>query len=119
MSRPEISHWLTRNLVVLSGVSLLQDAASELLYPVLPLFLTAVLGAPAAVVGLVEGIAEGGAAAAKLVSGRLTEQVARRLGKGIRGTPRDALLADDVPVAALGRVYGFHRTADMLGALIG
>jgi hypothetical protein len=39
--------WLTRNLKVVSGVSLLQDAASELLYPILPIFLTAVLRAPA------------------------------------------------------------------------
>jgi MFS family permease len=38
--------WLTRNMLVLSGVSFLQDAASELLYPVLPIFLTTVLGAP-------------------------------------------------------------------------
>src|SRR5205823_3597665 len=53
VSRRFSAPWLTRNVVVLSGVSLLQDAASELLYPVLPIFLTTVLGAPAAVVGLV------------------------------------------------------------------
>ena len=49
------SGWLSRNLLVLCGVSFLQDAASELLYPILPIFLTVVLGAPAAVVGVVEG----------------------------------------------------------------
>lgn len=54
--------WLTPNVKVLSGVSLLQDAASELLYPVLPLFLVGTLGAPVAAVGLVEGVAEGSAA---------------------------------------------------------
>ena len=45
--------WLTRNLAVLSAVSLLQDAASELLYPIMPIFLTVALGAPAAAVGVV------------------------------------------------------------------
>src|SRR5919202_6159859 len=70
--------WLTRNVYVLSGVSFLQDAASELLYPILPIFLTAVLGAPAAVVGLVEGAAEGAAALTKLVAGRLADRYPRR-----------------------------------------
>ena len=51
-----------------------QDAASELLYPVLPLFLTSVLGAPVAVVGLIEGIAEGTASAMKAVSGWLARR---------------------------------------------
>ncbi|HLZ38816.1 MAG TPA: MFS transporter [Mycobacteriales bacterium] len=145
--------WLTRNLAVLSGVSLLQDSASELLYPVLPVFLTVVLGAPPAVVGLVEGLAEGGAAGARLVAGRLADRFARRplvaagyglaalgkvlvaaatgwpvvlagrvvdrVGKGLRRTPRDALLADGVAPSEFGRVYGFHRSADTLGAVIG
>src|SRR5512144_1598048 len=145
--------WLTRNLAVLSGVSLLQDSASELLYPVLPVFLTVVLGAPPAVVGLVEGLAEGGAAGARLVAGRLADRFARRplvaagyglaalgkvlvaaatgwpvvlagrvvdrVGKGLRGTPRDALLADGVVPSEFGRVYGFHRRADTLRALLG
>mgnify|MGYP001794466110 CR=1 FL=1 len=43
--------WRTRNLTVLSGVSFLQDAASELLYPILPIFLTVTLGPPVAVGG--------------------------------------------------------------------
>ena len=48
-----------------SGVSFLQDAASELLYPILPIFLTTVLGAPVAAVGVVEGAADGVAAISK------------------------------------------------------
>jgi MFS family permease len=145
--------WLTRNLLVLSAVSLMQDAASELLYPLLPILLTTVLGAPAVVVGLVEGVAEGTSALLKYASGRLSDRVGRkrlvttgyslaavgkvvvaaagvwqvvlvgrvvdRVGKGVRSTPRDALLADDVPRHELGRVYGFHRTADTAGAVIG
>ena len=131
----------------------MQDAASELLYPLLPILLTTVLGAPAVVVGLVEGVAEGSAALLKYASGRFSDRVGRkslvttgyslaafgkvivaaagvwqvvlvgrvvdRVGKGVRGTPRDALLADDVPREQLGRVYGFHRTADTAGAVIG
>lgn len=145
--------WLTRNVKTLSGVSLAQDAASELMYPILPILLTSVLGAPAAVVGLVEGVAEGAAAALKYVSGRVSDRVGRkpaiftgyglaavgkilvaaaavwpvvllgrvtdRVGKGIRGAPRDALLVEDVPPEALGRAFGFQRAADTLGAVIG
>jgi MFS family permease len=150
---PPPRRWLTRNVRVLSGVSLAQDAASELMYPLLPILLTSVLGAPAAVVGLVEGIAEGVAAALKYVSGRVSDRVGRkpailagyglaavgkvlvaaaaawpavlvgrvvdRVGKGIRGAPRDALLAEDVPAEGLGRAFGFHRAADTVGAVIG
>src|SRR5437588_1609111 len=69
---------LGRNVIVLSWVSFFQDAASEMLYPVLPLFLTTVLGAPASVVGLIEGVAEATASVLKAVSGRLADWRARR-----------------------------------------
>ena len=69
---------LSRNVVVLSWVSFFQDAASEMLYPVLPLFLTGVLGAPPSVVGLIEGVAEGTASVMKAVSGRLADIRRRR-----------------------------------------
>lgn len=145
--------WLTPNVRTLSGVSFLQDAASELLYPVLPVFLTGVLGAPVAVVGAVEGVAEGVAAVTKLVAGRVADGRAKRplialgyglaalgkllvalaavwpvvlagravdrLGKGVRGAPRDALLMVDVDPAVRGRVFGFHRAADTAGAVVG
>jgi MFS family permease len=147
------SGWLSRNVIVLSGVSFLQDAASELLYPLLPIFLTAVLGAPAAVVGAVEGLAEGAASLTKLGAGALADRYPRRaliglgyglaavgkvlvalafvwpvvlagrvvdrLGKGVRGAPRDALLVQGVPAAARGRVFGLHRSADTAGAIVG
>jgi MFS family permease len=64
--------------VLLSVVSFLQDAASELLYPLLPIFLTVTLGAPPVVVGLVEGVAEGAASVTKLASGALTSLYPRR-----------------------------------------
>jgi MFS family permease len=145
--------WLTRNVWALSLVSLLQDAASELLYPLLPIYLTTVLGAPPSVVGGVEGAAEGAASITKVLSGPLGDRFARRpliatgygmaalgklivaaagawpgvlvgrvvdrLGKGLRGAPRDASLVDGVKRAERGRVFGFHRTMDTLGAVIG
>ncbi len=145
--------WLTRNLKLTSGISLLQDAASELLYPIMPILLTTVLGAPAAVVGAVEGIAEGVAALTKYVAGRLSDKFAKvplvgvgyglaavgkvlvaaagawpvvllgrcvdRLGKGIRGAPRDALMVDGIAVEHRGKAFGFHRAADTMGAVIG
>jgi MFS family permease len=148
-----VRSWLTRNVRVLSAVSFLQDAASELLYPLLPIYLTSVLGAPAAVVGAVEGAAEGAASLTKLAAGPLGDRFARRpliatgygmaalgkvmvaaatawsgvlagrvvdrLGKGIRGAPRDALLVVDIDDAARGRVFGFHRAMDTLGAVVG
>src|SRR6201987_6387843 len=132
-SRPA---WLTRNVLVLSLVSLLQDAASEWLSPLLPIYLTTVLGAPPSVVGVVEGAAEGAASLTKIVSGPLGDRFARRpliatgyglaalgkllvavavawpgvlagrvvdrLGKGLRGAPRDALLVEGTDVAARG-----------------
>ena len=145
--------WLTSNVRTLSGISLLQDSASELLYPILPIFLTVTLGAPAAVVGVVEGAAEGVAAMAKLLAGRLSDRYSRkgliavgyglaavgkvlvgialvwpvvlagrcvdRLGKGVRGAPRDALLMVGADPTARGRIFGFHRAADTGGAVIG
>src|SRR5258705_13920199 len=78
---------LPRNVRVLSLVSLLQDAASELVYPVVPLFVTMVLGAPPSALGAIEGVAEGTAAVGKAISGRLADRFARRpliaLGYGI------------------------------------
>ena len=56
---------LSRNIYVVSVVSFFQDTASEILYPVLPFFVTGVLGAPPAVLGLIEGLADGTASAVK------------------------------------------------------
>jgi MFS family permease len=144
---------LGHNVVVLSWVSFFQDAASELLYPVLPLFVTGVLGAPPAVVGLIEGVAEGTASVMKAASGRLADTrrrrplvawgygvssvsklliglatawpvvlVARfvdRFGKGLRTSPRDAIIATETPAARRGQAFGFHRTLDTAGAIVG
>jgi len=145
--------WLTRNLVLLTLVSLTQDAASELLYPLLPLLVTGVLAAPPVVLGIVEGCAEAAAGISKYVAGRWSDgrrrkpfvttgyamaalgkvivaasyvwpmvligRVVDRLGKGVRSAPRDALIAASVPREDYGRAFGFHRTGDTLGAVIG
>ncbi len=135
-------------------VSLATDAASEMIYPLLPVFLTTVLGAGLPFVGLVEGIAETTASVLKLWSGHITDglkrrkpltlmgyslstltrpliglatapwmvlavRVSDRVGKGLRSSPRDALLADSVPPTMRGRAYGFHRAMDNAGAVIG
>jgi len=144
---------LTRNIRVVSLVSFFQDTASELLYPVLPFFVTGVLGAPPAVLGLIEGIADGAASSMRAVSGRLADRRRRRpligagyalsafgkfllavatvwpmvlasrfsdrVGKGLRGPPRDALIADETTRANRGRAFGFHRAADTAGAVVG
>ncbi|MFM6939129.1 MAG: hypothetical protein ACKOUD_00675, partial [Rhodoluna sp.] len=71
--------WLTRNLLAISWVSLLQDAASEMLYPIMPVFLNTVLGAPAAVVGAIEGFAEGAMSITKLSSALMNRWLPRKL----------------------------------------
>ena len=145
--------WLSSNLILLTLVSLAQDAASELLYPLLPILLTGVIGATPLALGLIEGCAEAAAGFTKLLSGKSSDRIGRkpfvisgyslagvgkalvvvatswplvflgrvtdRIGKGMRSAPRDALIADSVDKAHLGRAFGFHRTGDNIGAVIG
>jgi MFS family permease len=139
---------------LLGWVSFFTDMASETVYPLLPLFLTQVLGAGAMSLGLIEGAAEAANSALKVFSGWLADRsgspkklvlvgygiasaarpliglatawpqvlairFADRLGKGIRGAPRDAMLAEFAPANARGRVFGFHRAMDHAGAVTG
>lgn len=145
---------ITRNVVIAGVVSLLTDVSSEMIYPVLPLFLVNVLGVGTVVLGLIEGIAEATASLVKIGSGWLSDRVGRRkplmligyalsdltkpllaftvawpqvltirfadrFGKGVRGAPRDALIADSTPIESRGKAFGFHRAMDTLGAAIG
>ncbi len=145
---------LSRNVLALGLVSLLTDVSSEMIYPLLPLFLTSILGAGQTFVGLVEGVAESAASLTKLFSGWLSDRLGRRkglvlagytlssltrplvafalapwhvlairftdrLGKGLRTSPRDALIAASTDLAIRGRAYGFHRSMDHLGAVAG
>lgn len=145
--------WITRNLIVLSLVSFTQDAASELMYPLMPLFLTGVLAAPAIVLGIVEGAAEVTAGVSKYFAGRASDRIGSkvlittgyafagigklfvasavvwpmvlfgrmidRVGKGIRSAPRDALITKSVEPSHYARAFGFHRSADTFGAVLG
>ena len=145
--------WLSKNLIVLTLVSLTQDAASDLLYPLLPLLLTGVIGAAPLALGLIEGCAEAAAGFSKLYAGKFSDRIGRkpfvsagytmagigklfvvlatswplvffgrvtdRIGKGMRSSPRDALINDSVSKEDLGKAFGFHRAGDNLGAVIG
>ena len=144
----------SRNVWALAAVSFLTDASSEIIAPLLPLFLTGTLGASARMVGVIEGGAEAIASLLKLASGWYSDRAKRRkplivvgytlaslvrplvaiaqssaqvlairfadrVGKGVRGAPRDALLAASTPTEFRGRAFGFHRAADHAGAVVG
>jgi MFS family permease len=135
-------------------VSLVTDAATEIIYPLLPVYLSRVLGVGAISLGVIEGVAEGVNSLLKVVSGQVSDRWSRRkaivivgyalssfarplialttswthvlairaidrTGKGIRGAPRDAMLAHYATPATRGRVYGFHRAMDHTGAIVG
>lgn len=145
---------LPRAVWLLGWVSLATDAASEAIYPLLPFFLTSVLGAGVLSLGIVEGAAEAVNSFLKILAGRWSDRsVGRRplvlmgyalssavrplmglagsavhvfairfvdrVGKGIRGAPRDALLAVLSTSETRGRVFGFHRGMDHAGAIVG
>ena len=69
---------ISKNVFALGLVSFFNDIASEMIYPIVPIFLTSVLGAPVAVVGLIEGIAESTASILKVVSGWLSDKFQKR-----------------------------------------
>ena len=139
---------------LLGWVSLATDSATEAIYPLLPFFLTRMLGASAVSLGVVEGAAEAVNSILKIVSGRVADRAAAkrplvlfgygissiarpfialtttwlqvftvrvldRVGKGIRGAPRDAMLALWATPRTRGKVYGFHRAMDHTGAVVG
>jgi MFS family permease len=154
MSLPPARRFLPTAVLALGAVSFLTDLASEMIYPLLPVFLSATLGASAVALGLVEGAAESTASLLKLASGWWSDRLRRRkplvvagytlasavrpliafatsaaqvlairvsdrVGKGLRTSPRDALITDAVDPAVRGRAFGFHRAADHAGALVG
>ncbi len=86
--------WLTRNLLILSLVSLTQDAAAELMYPLMPLFLTGVLAAPAIALGAVEGVAELVAGLSKFLAGRASDRIGSK-----------KLISTGYGLAAIGKVF--------------
>ncbi len=145
---------LPRTVWLIGLISLVNDSASEMLYPLVPLLLTGVLHAGPRALGLIEGLAEAAAALFKLLSGLVFDRngrakpwilagygvaglarplialagswpmvlalrLADRLGKGLRSSPRDALLARSVGPGQRGLAFGIHRGMDNAGAVIG
>lgn len=145
--------YLTRTIWILSVISLLTDIASEMLYPVMPIYLKSI-GFSILLIGILEGVAEATAGLSKGYFGKLSDHAGRRapfvrlgyalsalskpmmaltvyplwiflartvdrVGKGIRTGARDAMLSDEATPATKGRIFGFHRSMDTLGAVIG
>ncbi len=145
---------LDKNVKALGLVSLFTDMSSQMIYPLLPIFLTSVLGVGVAFIGLLEGIAESTASILKVFSGWYSDRLKKRkpiifagyslstigkpflylatagwhvllvrfvdrVGKGIRTSPRDALIAGSCSADDRGRAFGVQRAMDRTGAFIG
>lgn len=159
MPRPAPAPWrevLKGNVLAVGVVSLLTDLASEMMNPLLPLFLAglAPVGLAPIVLGTMEGVAEATASLLKLVSGHLSDRLGRRkglvligyglsavvrplmalvaasnqvigvkfldrIGKGLRTSPRDALLGDAAPPSRRALAFSFHRAMDHTGSVLG
>jgi len=144
---------ITRAVWILSLVSLFTDTASEMLYPIMPLYLKSI-GFSIVLIGILEGVAEATAGLSKGYFGKLSDSIGRRMpfvqwgyalsaiskplmaffvapvwvffvrtfdriGKGLRTGARDAVLSDESTPATKGKVFGFHRSMDTLGAVLG
>jgi MFS family permease len=145
---------LPRPIKLLGWTSFFTDAATEAIYPLIPVFVTRVLGGSALSLGVIEGAADAISSTLKLAAGRLSDRTGRRkpfvvagyllaslvrplvalaaswqhvffvrlvdrIGKGLRGAPRDAMLGALAAPNERGRVFGFHRAMDHAGAIVG
>lgn len=144
---------ITRTIWVLSLISLFTDTASEMLYPVMPIYLKSI-GFSIVLIGILEGLAEATAGLSKGYFGRLSDNTGKRtpfvqigyslsalskpmmavfvfplwifltrtldrIGKGIRTGARDAILSDEATEKTKGKIFGFHRSMDTFGAVLG
>lgn len=144
---------ITRTVWILSLISLFTDTASEMLYPVMPVFLKSI-GFSVVLIGILEGVAEATAGLCKGYFGKLSDNSGKRapfiqlgyslsaiskpmmalffypawiffartidrFGKGLRTGARDAMLSDEATPQTKGKVFGFHRSMDTLGAVLG
>lgn len=148
-----LPRWLNGNIIALGFVSLFSDFSSEMATSLLPAFLLS-LGGSAAVLGIIEGLADATVCFMKIGSGWYSDFLGKRkpfaslgylltavgiaffvsalhwyqvlagrlitrLGKGIRDPARDAWLTESTTPPFYGRVFGFHRAMDTIGAIIG
>jgi len=144
---------LTRTILIVSFVSLFTDIASEMLYPIMPVYLKSI-GFSVMLIGILEGVAEATAGLTKGYFGQLSDirgkrvpfvragymlsalskpmmaifinplwiffaRTLDRFGKGIRTSARDAMLSDETTREHKGKVFGFHRSMDTIGAALG
>ncbi len=145
---------LHQNVFFMGMTSLLTDVSSEMIFNLVPLYLTNVLKAPMGIVGLVGGVSEGADAIFRMLSGWFSDKIGKRkilavsgysistvakpflylasawggvlavrfadrLGKGVRTSSRDALIADSISASERGRAFGLHRAMDTTGAFLG
>lgn len=151
---PRAVRALPASIWALGFSSLFMDISSELIHSLLPIFMSAVLGASMATIGVIEGVAEATASVTKVFSGAVSDYLGKRkallllgyglaavtkpifplansigwvfaarfvdrIGKGIRGAPRDALVADLTAPHLRGTAYGLRQAMDSIGAFIG
>jgi MFS family permease len=149
-----MSEKLPKQVWLLGAVSFLNDISTEMIYPLLPLFIVAVLGATATDLGWIEGVQQAVVALVIAWAGIRSDRFRRRvpwvrlgyslpvigkailvfasswplvmfgrtvdrMGKGFRGSPRDALIADVISPDQRGRAYGLERAMDTAGAIVG
>ena len=145
---------LNPNVFFLGIVSLLTDISSEMIFTLVPIFLSNVLGATTTIIGLIGGLSEGTDAIFRIFSGWFSDKIGKRkllavagysistvakpfmylastwgavlgvrfsdrVGKGIRTSSRDALIADSVSAGERGKGFGLHKAMDTLGAVLG
>ncbi len=145
---------IKKNIFFLGLVSFLTDVSSDMVYPLIPVFLTEVLHSSKVFVGLIEGVAESTASLFKIFSGWFSDKIGKRkpivilgyslssiskpllalvtsgwqvlfirfgdrVGKGVRTSPRDALIAESSAENRRGASFGLHRAMDSAGAIIG
>ena len=144
---------ISKTVWILSIISLFTDTASEMLYPIMPIYLKSI-GFSIVLIGILEGVAEATAGLSKGYFGKRSDNSGKRvpfvqlgyafsaiskpmmaififpiwiflartmdrLGKGIRTGARDALLSDEATIKTKAKVFGFHRSMDTLGAVLG
>ena len=154
MTEDEKQKEIGLNVYILGAVSFFTDVSSEMIFPLIPIFVTTILGAGKEALGLIEGLADSIASLLEIFSGYISDKTgkrkqlvvlgygissfvklgialstqwwhvlimraAERVGKGIRTSPRDAIIASSASANARGKAYGIHRMMDTFGAIVG